>query len=113
MPTPFPSFTTLMPEAAVAHAGVRGWVSQAPDHQVVFLHFPAGTTAAPHAHGTQWGLVVSGKLRLTAGGVTREYGPGDWHEVPAGVQHSAEFPEETCLINVFADSDRYKTKAGS
>ncbi len=111
MPNPFPSFVDVLPEAAVSHAGVRGWVSQAADHQVVFLHFPAGAKAAPHAHGTQWGLVVSGKLRLTIDGLARDYGPGEWHEVPSGVVHSAEFPEETCLINVFAESDRYKTKA--
>lgn len=100
----------MLPEAAVAHTGTRGWISQAGNHQVVFLEFAAGTKAAPHSHGAQWGVVLKGELVLTIEGQTRRYGLGEWHYVPAGAVHSAEFPVDTQLLDIFADVDRYKTK---
>jgi quercetin dioxygenase-like cupin family protein len=108
MPHGFPSFIDKLPQAAISHAGARGWISQASDHQVVFLQFPAGAKAAPHTHGAQWGVVVSGAMRLTIGDETRDYGPGDWHFVPSGVVHSAEFLADTCLIDIFDEKDRYR-----
>jgi quercetin dioxygenase-like cupin family protein len=105
-----PSFIATLPEAAMSVADARGWISQAADHQVVFLQFPAGTKAAPHSHGEQWGVVLAGEMLLTIAGETRRYGVGDWHYVPAGAVHSAEFPADTFLMDVFADADRYRSK---
>ena len=105
-----PSFIATLPEAAMSVADARGWISQAADHQVVFLKFPAGTKAAPHTHGAQWGVVLEGEMLLTISGETRRYGVGDWHYVPAGAVHSAEFPADTFLMDVFADADRYRTR---
>jgi quercetin dioxygenase-like cupin family protein len=108
----FPSFVTQLPEAAVQFPGVRGWISQSRDHQVVFLFFPAGSSAAPHRHGAQWGVVLSGELVLTMNEITHRYGPGEWHHVPAGVTHAATFPQDTWLIDIFEEPDRYQARRG-
>lgn len=105
-----PSFVNKLPEAQMTFPEARGWISQAPDHQVVFLRFPAGTKAAPHKHGAQWGVVLAGEMLLTIEGETRRYGLGEWHHVPAGAVHSAEFTTDTFLMDVFEDVDRYRPK---
>lgn len=106
-----PSFVATLPEARMSFPEARGWISQSHDHQVVFLSFPAGAKAAPHKHGEQWGVVLAGEMLLTIEGETRRYGLGEWHHVPAGALHSAEFPADTFLMDVFADVDRYRPMA--
>jgi quercetin dioxygenase-like cupin family protein len=39
-------------------------------------------------HHEQMGLLLSGRLRFTVGGVTRTLGPGDFWRIPGGVPHS-------------------------
>ena len=91
-------------------AGVRGWISQAADHQVVFFDIePIGEVPA-HTHGEQWGVVLSGEMELTIGGETRKYGPGDSYRIPAGTPHGAKFLARTHVLDVFAEPDRWKAK---
>jgi quercetin dioxygenase-like cupin family protein len=106
-----PSFLARLPEAQMSFPQARGWISQSSDHQIVFLSFPAGAKAAPHSHGAQWGVVLHGEMLLTIGTETRRYRTGDWHHVPSGVVHSAEFTADTLLMDVFEDPDRYRAKA--
>jgi quercetin dioxygenase-like cupin family protein len=113
MPQDLPSFVATLPEAEMSFPDARGWISQSHDHQIVFLSFPAGAKAAPHSHGAQWGVVLAGELLLTVEGETRRYCLGEWHHVPAGAVHSAEFPVDTLLMDVFADVDRYRRKSAA
>ena len=109
---PFPDMITRLPEADIPFAGVRGWISQAPSHQVVFLDIdPIGLVAA-HRHGEQWGIVVEGEMELTIGGVTGRYGPGDSYHIPGGTEHAARFLSRVRVIDVFGDVDRYRPKSG-
>ncbi len=85
----FPDMITRLPEADIPFRGVRGWISQAPDHQLVFMEIEPIGDVTPHRHGEQWGVVFEGLMELTIAGVTRRYGPGDAYHVPAGVEHSA------------------------
>ena len=104
----FPEFITKLPKADMPLVGVRGWISQAADHQVVFFDIdPIGEIPA-HSHGEQWGIVVEGAMELTIGGVTRTYRAGDSYHIPAGVEHGAKFLTHFRAIDVFADADRYK-----
>ncbi len=106
-------FTTLitgLPLADIPLEGVRGWISQATDHQIVFFDIDPIGGIPPHSHGEQWGIVVEGEMELTIGGETKRYGPGDSYHVPAGVVHSAKFLTHFRAIDVFADGDRYKPK---
>ena len=106
----FPDMITGLPEADIPFKGVRGWISQGPDHQVIFMDIEPIGDVAPHSHGEQWGIVVEGEMKLTIGGETRIYKPGDSYHIPAGVEHSATFLTHFRVIDVFADKDRYRPK---
>jgi quercetin dioxygenase-like cupin family protein len=107
---PFPPMITGLPEADIPFRGVRGWISQAADHQIVFLDIePIGIVSA-HAHGEQWGIVVEGEMELTIGGVTHRYRTGDSYHIPAGVEHQARFLSRVRVIDIFGDVGRYRAK---
>ena len=108
--TKFPTMITGLPEADIPFDGVRGWIVQGAEHQVVFMDIDPVGEVAPHSHGEQWGVVVEGEMELTIGGVTRRLGPGDSYHIGAGVVHSAKFLSRFRVIDVFAEKDRYKVK---
>ena len=106
----FPEMITGLPEADVPIPGVRGWISQATDHQVVFFDIDPIGELPPHSHGAQWGIVVEGEMELTIAGKTRRYGAGDSYHIPAGVVHGAKFLTHFRAIDVFAEPQRWKPK---
>ncbi len=106
----YPEMITRLPEADVPFKGVRAWISQAADHQVVFMDIePIGQVSA-HRHGEQWGMVVEGEMELTIGGVTHRFKAGDSYHIPAGVEHAANFLARTRVVDVFGDVGRYRAK---
>ncbi len=109
--SPFTELITSLPEADVPFPGVRGWISQAADHQVVFFDIDPIGEIPPHSHGEQWGIVVEGEMELTIGGQTRTYCRGDSYHIPAGVVHGAKVLTRLRAIDVFADADRYKARS--
>ena len=106
----YPGVITNLPEADIPFDGVKGWLSQGSDHQVVFFEIEAIGEVAPHSHGAQWGTVFKGEMDLTIGGITNTYRKGDSYFIPAGVEHSAVFRQKTWLMDFFGDKERYKTK---
>lgn len=107
----YPECITKLPQIDIPIDGVRGWLSQAADHQVVFFDIDPIGEIPPHSHGEQWGIVVEGEMELTIDGQTKRYGPGDSYHIPAGVVHGAKFLSHFRAIDVFADVDRYKPRA--
>ena len=110
MKRPFPETITNLPEADIPFPGVKGWISQNVDHQVVFLEIEAIGKVAEHSHCAQWGIVVEGEIHLTIGGKTNTYAKGDSYFIPEGVLHSAVFETKTWAIDYFADNKRYLPK---
>ena len=106
----FPEFISNLPEADIPFPGVRGRISQAPNHQIIFMDIEPIGKVAPHRHGEQWGIVVEGEMELSIGGVTRRYLAGDSYHIPANVEHAATFPTRVRVIDIFADVDRYRPK---
>ena len=106
----FPQAITSLPEADIPFEGVKGWLSQGSDHQIVFFEIEAIGEVAPHTHGAQWGTVFNGEMELKIGGETRTYRKGDSYFVPAGVEHAAVFKQKSWLMDFFADKERYKAK---
>jgi len=50
--------------------------------------FEPGSVVLDHAHHhEQMGIMISGRLEFTVGGVTRVLGPGDRWRIPGGVVH--------------------------
>ena len=106
----YPNVITDLPRIDMPLDGVRGWLSQAATHQVVFFDIDPIGEIPPHSHGEQWGIVVEGEMELTIGGETKRYGPGDSYHIPAGVEHGAKFLSHFRAIDFFADVDRYKAR---
>jgi quercetin dioxygenase-like cupin family protein len=103
----FPQMIKDLPKADIPFMGVTGWISQAADHQVVFMEIEAIGKVKEHAHGAQWGIVVEGEMDLTIAGDTKTYEKGDSYYIPGGVLHSAEFKKKTWVIDYFEDKQRY------
>jgi quercetin dioxygenase-like cupin family protein len=111
MNTVYPEIITDLPEADIPFEGVRGWISQSADHQLVFFEIEAIGEVTEHRHGAQWGVVFEGEMDLTIGGITKTYRKGDRYFIPEGVPHSAAFKVKTYVMDYFADRERYKSKS--
>ena len=109
----YPDLISGLPEADIPFEGVRGWLFQGEDHQVVFFEIDPIGEVAPHSHGDQWGTVFEGEMELTIGGETRTYRKGDRYYIPQGVVHSALFRTKTRVMDFFEDKDRYSVIPGS
>jgi quercetin dioxygenase-like cupin family protein len=106
----YPDVITNLPEADIPFKGLKGWISQSDNHQIVFFEIEAIGDVAEHKHGDQFGVVFEGEMDLTAGGVTRTLKKGDTYFIPAGIMHGAVFKKKTYLMDMFADKDRYLPK---
>src|SRR5437763_17073865 len=104
--SPFPKTITTLPQADITFKGVKGWLSQAKDHQVVFMDIAPIGEVAPHAHGAQWGDVVEGEMELTIGGKTQKYRKGDSYFIPKESVHDACFHTRTLWIDFLAGETR-------
>jgi len=103
----YPHVISDLPEAEIPFDGVRGWLSQGTDHQIVFFEIEAIGEVKAHKHGAQWGVVFEGEMELTIGGKANSYMKGDSYFIPAGMVHSAVFSTRTYVMDFFADRDRY------
>jgi mannose-6-phosphate isomerase-like protein (cupin superfamily) len=108
--TPYPDMIRNLPEIDLPIEGIRGWLLQSDDKQVVFFDIQPVGKVPPHSHCDQWGLMIEGEMSLTIGGETKTYRKGDWYYIPAGVEHSATFPTRVHVMDIFAAPDRYKPK---
>ena len=106
----YPKVITRLPKVDINLDGVRGWLSQAKDHQVVFWDIDPIGEIPRHSHGEQWGIVVEGEMDLTIGGQTKRYRAGDSFHIPAGVEHGATFLTHFRAIDFFAEVDRYQAR---
>jgi len=106
----FPEWVEDLPEVDTPFTGLEGWLLSGPDGQAVFFRAAEDFEVPSHAHGAQWGIVVTGRLHLTVSGEAGTYEPGDTYDVPAGAEHSAMLEAGTHVIDVFQDPDRYSPK---
>ena len=108
--TPYPQMIRNLPEIDIPIEGIRGWLIQSKDKQIVFFDIEPVGKMPEHSHCAQWGIMLDGKMKLTIDNDTRIYQKGDWYYIPAGVLHSAEFLTKVYVIDVFDDPNRYQIK---
>ncbi len=108
--TAYPDMIRNLPEADIPVDGVRGWLMQSADKQIVFFDIDQTAFVPPHSHCAQWGLMVDGEMSLTIGGETKVYKKGDNYFIPEGVEHSAKFHSRCFVMDMFDASDRYSAK---
>ena len=104
---PFPAWMQDVPRVDTPFAGLEGRLLASPHGQAVFFRADKEFEVPPHAHGAQWGIVVTGRLHLTVDGEAETYEPGDTYDIPSGAEHSARLEAGTSVIDVFQDPDRY------
>ncbi len=107
---PFPELFRTLPEADVLIPGVKVRLLRGPTASAIFWEATEDTRVPEHRHGDQWGVVLEGEMRLTAGGEVRTCHRGDEYYIPAGVPHSAALKAGVRVIDFFDDPDRYRAK---
>ena len=105
----FPDFVRNLPQAKLSFKGLSGWILQSNSGQVLFNESEVEVLVPEHRHGSQWGVVINGKIELMMDGKTRIYSRGDTYYIPAGTNHSARIHPGFRAIDYFADKDRYST----
>lgn len=107
----YPKVITDLPEAEIPFAGVRGWIAQGEDHQLLFFDMESTAVVPEHSHGyAQWGTVLEGEMELSIGGKARVYRRGEDYTIPAGVKHSARFLTRSRVMDFFQEKARYEHK---
>lgn len=110
MPSKFPPLVTRLPEADIPLKGIKAYLSQGIDHQIIFMEFSEDIDLPEHSHKEQWGFVIDGKIDFTIGGVTNTYVKGDNYHIPEGVKHSGRIHAGLKVMDHFDQPDRYGKK---
>lgn len=107
----FPRLVKDLPEADIPFDGVRGWIAQGKNHQILFFEIDALAEVSEHSHDSpQWGFVIEGAMELTIEGKTKAYGKGDDYYIAAQAKHSAEFLSKSRVVDFFGEKSRYSPK---
>jgi quercetin dioxygenase-like cupin family protein len=108
----FPGFVRGLPEADIPVEGLRGWLLQGENGQVLFLSAEADVLLPEHSHGDQWGFVVEGRIDLNIGGRERTLLRGDSYFIPGGTPHGGKIHTGSRAVDYFSDNDRYLPREG-
>jgi quercetin dioxygenase-like cupin family protein len=106
----YPRMISSLPQADIAFRGVKGWILQGREKQLVFMEIEPIGEVTEHAHSAQFGMVLEGEMSLTIGGDTKRYRKGDTYFIPDGVSHSAVFHSKVYVVDLFDEPARYKQK---
>lgn len=106
----FPKPIQDLPRADIPLNGLKAYLSQSDDHQIIFMEFSEDVELPEHTHDSQWGIVLEGKIELTINGIKNSYSKGDRYYIPKDVKHSGKIYAGYADITFFSQSDRYKAK---
>ena len=106
----FPEPILNLPEADIPLKGVKAYLSQAENHQLIFMEFSEDVDLPEHEHESQWGVVLEGRIDLVINGVQHSYKKGDRYFIPSGVKHSGNIFAGYTDMTYFNQKDRYKIK---
>jgi len=106
----FPEPILNLPKADIPIRGVKAYLSQGENHQIIFMEFSEDVDLMEHDHESQWGIVLEGKIDLIIGGIERTYIEGDRYFIPKGVKHSGKIYSGYADMTFFNQKDRYGIK---
>lgn len=107
----YPEVITCLAEADIQFKGIRAWILQGTQHQLVFFEMESSAVVPEHSHDyPQWGMLIDGKMELTVDGKPRMVEKGDEYLIPAGAKHSAKFFSKTRVMDLFSEKSRYRIK---
>jgi quercetin dioxygenase-like cupin family protein len=107
----YPNVITDFPEADIQFEGVKAWILQGENHQLVFFQMETTAKVPEHSHDyPQWGMVIEGEMELTVDSKTRSYKKGDDYLIPARARHKARFLTKSRVMDLFSEKERYRTR---
>ena len=107
----YPEVITGLADADIRFKGIRAWILQGPQHQLVFFEMESLANVPEHSHDyPQWGVLIEGKMELTVDGKPRIIEKGDEYLIPAGAKHFARFFSKTRVMDLFSETSRYQPK---
>ncbi len=106
----FPKPILSLPEADVPLEGVKAYLSQSINHQIIFMEFEKDVSVPEHSHEAQWGIILEGQIDLVIDGKLKTYSKGDRYFIPKGVNHSALIYAGYSDCTFFNQKDRYMKK---
>jgi quercetin dioxygenase-like cupin family protein len=106
----FPEPIRNLPEADIPLNGIKAYLSQSENHQIIFMEFSEDVEVPEHSHESQWGIVLEGRIELAIGGAKHTYLRGDRYFIPKGVKHSAKIYAGYADITFFNERIRYKSR---
>lgn len=106
----FPDPIKNLPEADIPLKGVKAFLSQSDNHQIIFMEFSEDVDLPEHNHESQWAVVLEGEIELIIDGVKKRYRKGDRYFIPKGVNHSGKIFAGYADISFFNQKDRYGVK---
>lgn len=106
----FPEPILELPEADISLNGLKAFISQGNDHQILFMEFSEDIEIPEHNHEAQWGIVLEGKIDIIIEGKKQQYTKGGRYFIPSGVKHSVKIYAGYADITFFNHKDRYLAK---
>lgn len=106
----FPPSIVKLPKADIKIDGLKAYISQSDNHQILFMEFNKDVEIPEHIHSDQYGIVLEGKIDIIIDGKTQEYKKGDRYFIPEGVKHSVKISSGYTDITFFNQKDRYQIK---
>lgn len=106
----FPAPIRNLPEADIPLSGIKAFLSQAENHQIIFMEFAEDVDLPEHSHAAQVGIVIEGKIDLTFDDELKTYGKGDIYYIPVGTKHSGKIYAGYADITFFDEPHRYMQK---
>ena len=110
MSNSFPEPIENLPEADVPFDGIKTRLSQAEDHQIVFMKFEKDVDVPEHSHDSQWEIVIDGRVDVWIDGKLHSCKKGDSFYIPAGAKHYAKVYAGYTSVAFFNEKERYKKK---
>jgi quercetin dioxygenase-like cupin family protein len=106
----FPKPIEQLPEADIPLKGVKAFLSQGENHQIIFMEFKNDVDLPEHSHESQWEIVIDGKVDLVVENHKHTYKKGDRFFIPKDIKHSAKVYAGYSSIAFFNQKERYKVK---
>ena len=106
----FPEPIKNLPEADIPLDGVKGYLFQGENDQIIFMEFEKDAEVPEHSHESQWEIVLEGKVDYWEDGKKHIYKKGDRFLVQSGKKHSAYVYAGYSCIMFFNQKDRYSYK---
>jgi len=106
----FPEPIRRLPESDIPLRGITAFLSQAENHQIVFMEFSEDVDLPEHSHAAQVGIVIEGSIDLVIDGVARTFGKGSMYCIPSGVKHSGKIHAGYADVTFFEEPGRYRPK---